>query len=179
MRLIVIVPLRHARVIGNLHQIIALGTLHMAVAEKNVRAKLPPLVPSGLSGTADNGRISLTWGTVSGANGYNLWQSTNNGANYQSIAIGLSTASYVDTNAVIDQTNYYKVTTINNYEASANSAAVGIFLPLPALNIVSPDGATIMLSWPSWANWNLYYTTDLTPPIAWLPVTNSVTSTNS
>jgi hypothetical protein len=141
---------------------------------------LPPATPVGLAGTAGNGQISLAWGTVSGATDYNLWRSTNNGGTYQSIAIGVNTVSYVDTNAVSGQTNYYKVAAMNNYGASASSAAVGVFLALPALNIASPDGVTLSVSWPAWANdWSLYYATNLTPPAAWLPVTNSAASTNS
>jgi hypothetical protein len=55
---------------------------------------------------------------------------------------------------------------------------VGVFLPLPVLGMsVSPGSLT--LNWPGWASdWRLYATTNLTPPVLWLPVTNMVSSNN-
>jgi hypothetical protein len=57
---------------------------------------------------------------------------------------------------------------------------IGVFLPTAPLGIASPDGVNVDLSWPSWANdWSLYYATNLTPPVVWLPVTNTAVATNS
>jgi len=91
-----------------------------------------PAVPTGLTGTVGNREISLNWVLVTGATGYNLWRSTNNGASYQEIATALTTSSYVDTTAINGLTNYYTVAVTDGCGASANSAAVGVFLPLPA-----------------------------------------------
>ena len=137
-----------------------------------------PSAPIGLTGTAGNRWISLTWGTVSGATGYNLWRSTNYSGTYQTIATGLSTVSYVDTNAVNGQTNYYEVAAVNSNGASTNSVAVGVFLPLPALGM-SANSGSLTISWPGWANdWGLYASTNLTPPVGWTMVTNAVGSNN-
>jgi predicted alpha-1,6-mannanase (GH76 family)/fibronectin type 3 domain-containing protein len=139
---------------------------------------LTPAVPTGLAGVAGNRKISLSWGTVSGAASYNLWRSTDAGASYQPLALGLTLASYEDASAVNGQTNYYQVTAGNSYGVSANSAALGVYLALPVMGMsVNPDALTV--SWPAWASdWTLYGSTNLTPPVAWSPVTNAVGSNN-
>jgi predicted alpha-1,6-mannanase (GH76 family) len=137
-----------------------------------------PTTPTGLTGSAGNRRILLNWVLTPGATDYNLWRSTNNGASYQLTATGLTTSSYVDTNAVNGQMNYYKVAATDGCGAGANSTAVGILLPQPALGI-SVSANTLALSWPGWASdWGLYATTNLTPPSVWWPVTNMVGSNN-
>jgi hypothetical protein len=148
------------------------------IAANYALGPVPLPSPAGLAGTAGNRWISLTWGSVSGAIGYDLWRSTNNGGTYQSIATGLTTGSYVDTNAASGRTNYYEVAVAGNYGISTNSAPVGVFLSLPALGTsMSPNALT--LSWPAWANdWILLGATNLTPPVIWSPVTNAAGSNN-
>ena len=86
------------------------------------------------------------------------------------------TSSFVDTNAANDQVNYYKVSANDACGAGANSSAVGIFLPLPALTM-NVDSNSLALSWPGWASdWKLYSTPDLTPPAVWTWVTNVASS---
>lgn len=137
-----------------------------------------PATPTGLTATAGNRQISLNWALTAGAVSYNLWRSTNNGATYQLAATGLTTSSYVDTSAISGQTNYYEVAATDGCGAGVNSAAVGVFLPLPALGMSVSTNAMV-ISWPGWANdWSLYATTNLTPPVVWLPVTNMVVSNN-
>ncbi len=137
-----------------------------------------PPVPTGLTGIASNRVINLNWTLSSGASGYNLWRSTDGGASYQLAAGGLALSSLVDTNAANGQTNYYQVAATDGCGASANSAAVGVFLPLPALGITANFGS-LTISWPGWANdWGLYAATNLTPPVVWSGVTNAVVSDN-
>ena len=139
-----------------------------------------PAAPTGLTGTAGNRKISLNWVLTPGATSYNLWRSTDNGATYQTMATGLTTSSYVDTNTVVGHTNYYEIAAMNQCYASAASTPISVFLPTASLGIFSPDGNSITVSWPSWANdWNLYSTTNLVPPVNWMLVTNSVMTTNN
>lgn len=137
-----------------------------------------PAAPTGLTGVAGNRQIALNWTLSSGATGYNLWRSTDNGTNYQLAATGLTASSYVDTNAVSGQANLYQVAGTDVCGAGANSAVAAIFLPQPALGMsVSAD--TLAITWPGWASdWGLYATTNLTPPVVWWPVTNAVDSSN-
>jgi hypothetical protein len=44
---------------------------------------------------------------------------------------------------------------------------------------LNPAPNALTISWPDWANdWTLYTTTNLTPPVVWLPTTNTVVSSN-
>jgi hypothetical protein len=93
------------------------------------------------------------------------------------IASDLATTSYVDTNAANGQTNLYEVSANDNCGSGAASAAVGALLPLPVLG-ASVNGTSMSIQWPAWAgNWQLYCATNLTPPVAWIPVTAGI-STN-
>ncbi len=137
-----------------------------------------PSAPAGLTGTAGNRQISLNWTLTPGATDYNLWRSTNNGATYEQIATGLSTSSYVDTHAANGQMNYYRAAATDVCGAGVNSAAVGIYLPLPSLEM-SVSSNALAIGWPGWASdWRLFAATNLTPPVVWSPVTNVVGSNN-
>jgi hypothetical protein len=137
-----------------------------------------PAPPAELTGTAGNREISLNWGLTPGATSCNLLRSTDDGATYQPMATGLTTSSYVDTNAVNGQMNYYEVAASDSCGAGATSAAVGVFLPLPALGM-SVSANAMVISWPGWANdWSLYATTNLTPPVIWTVVTNMTNGSN-
>jgi len=134
--------------------------------------------PTGLTGVAANRQISLDWLLSAGATGYDLWRSTDNGATYQPLATGLTTGSYVDTNAASGLTNYYQISATDGCGAGANSATVGVFLPLPVMG-VSVNAGSLTLSWPGWASdWTLYGATNLTPPVVWLPVINAAITNN-
>ncbi|HXA45674.1 MAG TPA: glycoside hydrolase family 76 protein [Candidatus Angelobacter sp.] len=137
-----------------------------------------PIPPTGLTGTAGNREISLNWVLTPGATDYNLLRSTDNGATYQPLATGLTTSSYVDTSAINGQTNFYEVAASDSCGAGANTATLGVFLPLPSLGM-NVSANALSISWPGWANdWSLYVATNLTPPVVWMPVTNLVNSNN-
>jgi hypothetical protein len=137
-----------------------------------------PLPPTGLAGLAGNRQIALNWLASPGAEGYSLWRSADYGASYQLIAADLTTSSYVDHLAAGGQMNYYRLTASNDCGTSVNSAPLGVYLPLPSLSLTASAGA-LNLTWPDWASdWELYSTTNLTPPVQWSPVTGTVTSNN-
>lgn len=136
-----------------------------------------PALPLGLTASAGNLEVSLDWSDVPGATSYNLWRSTNNGASYQLIASGVPTASYVDTTAIAGQTNFYEVAASDDCGAGVNSAAVSVYLPLPALGVTTVNGSAMSVTWPGWANnWQLACTTNLTPPVTWSPITSGISS---
>jgi hypothetical protein len=137
-----------------------------------------PVPPTGLTAAAENRAIMLNWISTPGADSYNLLRSTDNGTTYQAVATGLTTSSFVDTNAVNGQMNYYEVAAADACGAGVNSAAVGIFLPLPTLGVsAGADGMSLI--WPGWANdWELFTTTNLTPPAVWTPITSLAVSNN-
>ena len=139
-----------------------------------------PAVPMGLTATAGNRKVFCSWASVAGAASYNFWRTTTAGGTFILIATGLTTSSYVDTNALNDSTNYYQVAAVSACGTSANSATVGVFLPKPTLAVNSFGAGSLTFSWPGWAgDWGLYASTNLTPPVIWLPVTNMAGSNNS
>ena len=136
-----------------------------------------PTISTGLTDTPGNRVISLGWSRSSGAAAYNLsWPANFNGP-FIPLDNSLAATSYLDTNAVSGQTNYYKLATANGCAVSASSAPVGVFLPRPAIFLIKAGPESLTISWPAWADdWTLYSATNLTPPLAWFPVTNGVGS---
>jgi len=135
--------------------------------------------PTGLSGTPGNRQILLNWSGSSGAATYNLSSSTNYNGPFMPLVLNLTTNGYADTNAVNGQMNYYEVTAVNGCDFSASSAPVGIFLPKPSLSLGNLSANGLDIIWPAWADdWQLYFATNLVPPVVWLPATNAVSSGN-
>lgn len=154
------------------------GEENALMCKYGITGAATPLAPSGLTATAGNRQISLTWAVVPGAASYDLWRSTDEGASYQLVATNVPTSSYVDTNAANGQVNYYQVAANDDCGSGADSTAVNVLLPLPVLGM-SVSGSALSISWPAWAGngWGLYYATNLTPPVTWFPVTAGI-STN-
>lgn len=137
-----------------------------------------PAVPAALSGKNESGQIILNWASVAGADTYSLYRSTN-GTIYSFLTNVLAAAA-TDPAPVRGKTNYYAVAAVDACGPSANSAAISVFLPLPALAVsVNANAAALNIFWPGWAaGWALYFATNLTPPVIWLPVTNAIGSNN-
>jgi fibronectin type 3 domain-containing protein len=135
--------------------------------------------PTGLSATPGNRLITLNWSGSSGAASYSLSASTNLNGPFPPLVSGLTTNSYTDASAVSGQTRYYEVSAANGCNVSASSAPVGVFLPKPVLTLATVGANALSLSWPAWANdWNLYFATNLNPPVSWYPKTNAIGSNN-
>jgi hypothetical protein len=153
-----------------------LGLENSLKCKYGIAGGMVPLAPTGLAGAAGNRKISLTWTLTPGATDYTLWRSTDNGVSFQTVANGLTAGSYVDANAVSGRTNYYRVAGTDACGDGTGSGMLGVFLPLPSLDLNLSAGS-LALNWPGWANdWQLCSATNLTPPVRWLPVTSGITS---
>lgn len=82
-----------------------------------------PSAPTGLSATAGNGQVTLSWNTVSNATSYNVKRSTTSGSNFTTIGSTGST-SFTDTTVTNGTTYYYVVTAVNSAGESAPSSQV-------------------------------------------------------
>ncbi|GIO11312.1 endoglucanase [Cohnella xylanilytica] len=83
-----------------------------------------PAAPAGLSATAGNAQISLSWTASAGATGYNVKRATTSGGPYTTVATGVTATSYADTGLTNGTTYYYVVSATNAAGESPNSAQV-------------------------------------------------------
>ncbi len=135
-----------------------------------------PAIPTGLAAVPSNGQIQLTWNAVSGATAYYLKRALASGGPYAIIAEAPQPGwnDLIVTNSV---TYFYLVSSVNAAGQSANSSQISVTIT-PALALVHTAGS-LVLSWPSWAaNYHVYATTNLNPPVIWNPVTNAPQSNN-
>jgi len=79
--------------------------------------------PSGLIANAGNEWVSLSWGTVAGATGYNVKRSKTSGGNYTVVA-SLTNSSCTDTGLANDTNYYYVVSAVDSSGESLNSVEV-------------------------------------------------------
>lgn len=153
-----------------------LGIERALKCKYNLTGGATPTAPTGLTLATGNRQVSLNWILSAGGSSYTLSRSTDNGASYQIVTTNLTTSSYVDTNAANGQMNYYRVAATDGCGTGANSATLGVTLPLPLLSLGASANSLVM-SWPGWANdWSLYVATNLTPPVVWWPITNMIGS---
>jgi glycosyl hydrolase family 44 len=89
-----------------------------------------PAAPTGLTATAANTQVNLTWNASSGATGYYVKRSTSSGAEAQIAA--LSATAYSDNSVTNGIKYYYVVAAYNSYGESVNSAEVSATPVAPA-----------------------------------------------
>jgi endoglucanase len=81
----------------------------------------PPSPPTGLTASAGNAQVALSWSTSSGATAYDVKRSTVSGSGYATISSPTST-SYTNTGLTNGTTYYYVVAAKNANGSSANSS---------------------------------------------------------
>ena len=81
-----------------------------------------PAIPRGLTATAvSSSDINLSWNSVSGATGYNVYNSTSSGGTYGLLGTTKNTTA-VNNKLSANTTVYYKVTAYNSYGESGYSS---------------------------------------------------------
>lgn len=90
----------------------------------------PPGAPTGLTATAGNAQVSVSWTASSGAIGYYVKRSTSSGTEAQIASV--ATTTYTDTSVTVGTTYYYVVSAYNSYGASGNSNEVNATPSAPA-----------------------------------------------
>jgi len=80
-----------------------------------------PLPPTGLTATAGDGEVDLSWTASYGAAAYNVNRSTGSGGPYTVVTSGLTGTSYIDTAVTNGVTCYYVVTATAGNAISVNS----------------------------------------------------------
>ena len=110
-----------------------------------------PAVPTGLTATAGNAQVALSWSASSGATSYNVKRSTTSGGSYTTIA-SVTTTSYSNTGLSNGMTYYYVVSAVNSGGESANSSQVSATpqasAPAAPTGLTATAGnAQVALSW--------------------------------
>ncbi len=107
----------------------------------------PVSVPTGLSATAGNAQVILSWSQAGGATRYNVQSSTNQGGPYSTIAMPMTT-SYTNTGLVNGTTYYYVVSATDGINVSSNSIEVSATPVLSHANLALNQPTTVS-SWQS------------------------------
>ena len=98
----------------------------------------PPPTPTGLTATAGNTQVALSWTASSGASTYNVYRGTTAGGESATpVVAGVSTTSYTDTGLTDGTKYYYVVAAVNTYGTSAKSseASATPAAPTTAVNV--------------------------------------------
>ncbi|HEY6264893.1 MAG TPA: glycoside hydrolase family 44 protein [Candidatus Acidoferrum sp.] len=99
-----------------------------------------PAAPTGLSATAANAQVNLSWSAGSDASAYYVKRSTTSGGPYTQIAAPAAT-NYTDNNLANGTKYFYVVSAYNSYGQSSNSAEVSATPTAPSPP-TAPTGLT-------------------------------------
>src|SRR3989338_5454119 len=84
-----------------------------------------PSAPTGVTATAGNGQVSISWSPVSGATSYNIYWSTATGVTKTTgTKLTGATSPYTHTGLTNGMTYYHVVTAVNSYGESSESNQV-------------------------------------------------------
>jgi kumamolisin len=107
-------------------------------------APVPPPVPTGLTATAGDGAVTLSWGASSGATSYNVYRSTISGGEGSTpIKSGITATTYTDPTATNGTTYYYEISATNSAGTSGPSNEVWAAPVASNLAIVAGPNATV------------------------------------
>jgi O-glycosyl hydrolase len=135
-----------------------------------------PATPGGLTATAGDALVALSWSEVGGASSYNVQRSPTSGGPYATVT-NVTTTNYTDIGLAYGTTYYYVISALNTAGESANSAqasATTPALPPPHIVLVSIAGGNLVfsgtngLSGGAYAIWS---STNLSTPLTnWMQV---------
>jgi len=97
--------------------------------------------PTGLTATAGNSQVALTWNAAAGATSYNVYRSTTPGGEGATpLVAGVTSTSYTNTGLANGTAYYYKVAAVNGGGTSAQSTeanATPLSIPAGTYKIVN------------------------------------------
>jgi hypothetical protein len=101
----------------------------------------PPDAPTNLTATPGNLQVSLTWSAPTGADTYRVQRSTTSGGFYGTLAMGLTTPSYLDKTVTNGTTYYYVVSAGNEGGEGPDSSEMSATPQAPTVP-AAPTGLT-------------------------------------
>ena len=117
------------------------GTIFLSDSAQDLA---PPAAPTGLSATAGNAQVSLTWNAVSGAASYNVYRSRLSGGGYELLG-NASGPSALDTTVTNGKRYFYVVKALDNAgneSVASNEAAATPAFPISYAVLQSPKEIT-------------------------------------
>ena len=146
----------------------------------------PPSAPTGVNATAGDGQVTISWNSVSGATGYNLYGSTSPGVSKVSYTekIPNVTTPFTNTGRINGTTYYYVVAAINSYGESNESSQVSATPGRPpsaptGVNATAGDGQ-VVIRWNGVSDatsYNLYWSTS--PGVSKVSYTSKISNVTS
>jgi alpha-N-arabinofuranosidase len=120
----------------------------------------PPAAPTGLTATAGNAQVGLSWSASATATNYYVKRSTTSGSGYVNIATNASLA-FTNTGLNNGTTYYYVVSAVNAYGESTNSTEVSatpLAPPAAPTGLAATAGdSKVALNWSASATATNYY----------------------
>jgi hypothetical protein len=153
------------------------GALNSAVFD-NLTIITPPAVPTGVVAVAGNAAVYLQWPLVSTATSYQVKRSSSSTGPFN-VLTNTAAVNFTDVSATNDITWFYVVDAANETGTSADSGFVSATPhAAPQLSAtLQPGSNQLLIGWPvSASSYQLYSSTNLTPPGLWSPVTNTPVS---
>ena len=141
-----------------------------------------PAAPTGVTGTAGNGQVTIAWTAVSSATSYNIYCSTTTGVKEPGnwTLISGATSPYVQTGLSGGTTYYYEVTAVNRHGESLPSSPATVTLGPNGVTAVSgPSNGQVTVNWPAVSgatSYNIYWSTS--PVVTIADGTEVVSATN-
>ncbi len=114
----------------------------------------PPAAPAGLTATAGNASVALSWNAVAGATSYSVYRGTSSGGETL-LTSGLTATSYTNTGLTNGTTYFYQVTAVSSAGESAKSSETSATpaVPTATASFVGFDAGTQ-------GNWKSVYGAD-------------------
>ena len=107
-----------------------------------------PSAPTGVTATAGNGQVNISWTSVSDATSYNIYWSTSTGVTKTSgTKLTGGTSPYTHTGRTNGTTYYYVVTAVNSYgESSESSQVSGIPSTTTTSDTTAPSSPSVSIN---------------------------------
>ncbi len=150
----------------------AAGTSALSTEASATPTGTAPATPTGLTATASNAQVALSWTASAGATTYNIFRSTTTGGEGTTAYATSATTTYTNTGLTNGTTYYYTVNAANSYGSSAQSTQVSGTPSASALVIGINCGGSATGYWLADTDYSGGTATSVTSTVTTTAVTN-------